>query len=390
MARRDSVCYLLPSLSQTESQHFAHIPRFLEEISRSLDVYVLAERSDGLPALPGVREAVVLRAGTALGRMVQLALNAVRLRRLGCRRFFVRISPLAALTLAALQRPFDLQVYYWISGETATRMPLDIARQRPFLQRLLYRLTEWIQLAAMRKVAWFVTGPERMRDYFVRVYGLPRSRILLLYNDIDLARYSACRKEASKVERRMRLALPVEVPIVLFVGRVSYLKGGHDLPKIAQRLAHECPNALLLVVGAPYVPSVWDELSIQPNVRLFGAVPNEQTVDFYCASDVLILPSVSEGFPRVLLEAMALGVPFVAFDVGGVSDLVSPEQRKWVVPRGDVDELTTKAVELLQHPEKRRALGEEGLLRVESFDTHRVARMFVDLITATSTRLNRL
>ncbi|MER3486106.1 MAG: glycosyl transferase, partial [Chloroflexota bacterium] len=73
-------------------------------------------------------------------------------------------------------------------------------------------------------------------------------------------------------------------------------------------------------------------------------------------ADVFMMPSLEEGFPRVLLEAMATGVPFVAVDVGGVRDILSPHQQRCVVPARDCDAFATRLVELLNDPQERAAL----------------------------------
>jgi glycosyltransferase involved in cell wall biosynthesis len=113
------------------------------------------------------------------------------------------------------------------------------------------------------------------------------------------------------------------------------------------------------------------------SVRLMGAIPNRRIATCYAAADVLLMPSDEEGFPRVLLETQAAGVPFVASDVGGVLDIVTAPQAEFVVPRGMVDAFAASVTRLLKDPALRAALAEEGLRNVVRFDVERVTRQLI-------------
>ena len=72
-------------------------------------------------------------------------------------------------------------------------------------------------------------------------------------------------------------------------------------------------------------------------IKLLGAVPNRDILKYFIAADVFLMPSREEGFPRVLIEAMAAGLPYVASDIGGVREISPPQAQEFIVKSGDID-----------------------------------------------------
>jgi glycosyltransferase involved in cell wall biosynthesis len=375
---RPAICYVVPSWSPDDASHMAHLPRLLAAIGAACDLHVIVQHASGCPQIPNAASVQIQRPGNHLRRGIELLQLAWRLRARGCRRFFVRISASAALELGILGRLAGLQVYYWVSGQGDNLRP----PWRTVGRRLAHTLGQWLIRVNIRLAHRLVTGPEKMVDYYAHQLGAQPTRTTVLYNDVAIPREAEL---LAPGRARAALGLAADTPVVLFVGRVSPLKGGRRLVAIATRLASRCPAARLLVVGSlahlPEVPAEAHRRGLR-NLEFRGPVPNHALAAYYRAADVLILPSESEGFPRVLLEAMAHGVPVVAFDVGGVTDIVHPVQRRLVVPRGDVEALVAGVESLLADPAVRAAQARAGRLAVERFSTERVARMFVERVAA--------
>jgi glycosyltransferase involved in cell wall biosynthesis len=100
----------------------------------------------------------------------------------------------------------------------------------------------------------------------------------------------------------------------------------------------------------------------------------------YRIADVFIHPTYNEGFPRVILEAMAAGLPIVTTDAGGTAELLGPRQQQFVVKRADRVAFAGKLAELLASPELWPVLGTENLKAVERFSTENVARMYEEVL----------
>ncbi len=95
------------------------------------------------------------------------------------------------------------------------------------------------------------------------------------------------------------------------------------------------------------------------------------------AADVLLMPSLEEGFPRRALEAMAAGLAFVATDVGGVAEIVPDLARRQLVPGGDAVAMARGAERLLAAPSLRNELSRAGLAHVTRYAVERVAPIFL-------------
>lgn len=375
---RGAVCYVVPYFSPADSSHFAHLPRFLNEVGKRCDLHVVIERGDALPDIPSARSIYLQREGSRLARIRELWRHARSLQRSGCHTFFVRISATAALTLNALARVSEAKVYYWVSGQGRNLRP----SWRQPRRRLSCALSDRVARLNVRLSHRLVTGPETMVRYYAEEYGVPTSRIALLYNDVEPRSGDVSRDEA-----RSRLGFGPAEKIVLFVGRVSPLKGGHHLVPLARALAARDASVRLVVVGG--IDSVRDPSTEAAaiglhNVDVRGAVPNRDLKWFYGAADVFVLPSESEGFPRVVLEAMGHRLPIVAFDVGGVRDVVDEGRAGIVVPRRDVSAMADGVMRLLASPALRSQQVRVASDRLHRYSTEAVASMFVDAVVRPS------
>ncbi|NNE11100.1 MAG: glycosyltransferase, partial [Ilumatobacter sp.] len=157
---------------------------------------------------------------------------------------------------------------------------------------------------------------------------------------------------------RDALELSHDVPVILFVGRIQPLKG----PDVAIRALHALgrPDALLLIVGGASgsqgdgeverARHLVDELGLCDQVRFVEPQPHHILSTYYRAADVVIVPSRSESFGLVALEAAACGVPVVASAVGGLLSLVDHGETGFLVPDRD-PVLFAKAIErILDEP----------------------------------------
>lgn len=167
-----------------------------------------------------------------------------------------------------------------------------------------------------------------------------------------------------KMDTRRSLKIYEGERVVLFVGQLSYGKGVDIISECARRM----PDVTFLLVGAGPLRTN------RENCTCVGSYPNSEIPRWINAADVFLLPSRSEGTPVVLMEALSCGVPVVASKVGGIPDLVKDGQTGYLVEPEDVDSFEQRLRELLDDPEKRKQMGQQGRKdMIENYDIHKVA-----------------
>lgn len=158
---------------------------------------------------------------------------------------------------------------------------------------------------------------------------------------------------------------PVNPPIVIFVGRLTQLKGCHYFPRIIKSVHKLFSDAIFWIVGdGPLENYLKRELRSLP-VKFWGRLPHQQIPEKLSQSSVMFLPSLMEGAPLVCLEALASQVPVVAFDVGGVSESIKNYETGFTVPVRDVKSMTKRIVSLLENDKDRKRMGRVGRKIVE-------------------------
>jgi glycosyltransferase involved in cell wall biosynthesis len=144
---------------------------------------------------------------------------------------------------------------------------------------------------------------------------------------------------------------------ILYVGRLSPVKGVQYLIRAMKQVHDTIPDARLIIIGSGrergMLEALSTELGIQEYVQFRGEVPHESVLSFMQQADVFVLPSLSEGFPMVIVEALACGLPVVGSRVGGMPEIITDGTNGYLVEAKDVRALAEKILFLL-HDEKLR------------------------------------
>lgn len=149
--------------------------------------------------------------------------------------------------------------------------------------------------------------------------GVPRDKLRMFRNGVDLERF----QPENKSEARDKIGLPATGKILLSVGNLIELKGHH----IAIDALAKLPADIYLVIAGTgpereNLEHQAKQLGLSKRIRFAGRIENKNLKWWYSAADILILCSSREGWPNVLLEAMACGTPVIATSVGGIPEIV--------------------------------------------------------------------
>jgi glycosyltransferase involved in cell wall biosynthesis len=221
--------------------------------------------------------------------------------------------------------------------------------------------------------------------------GLSANRIREVPNGVDASRF----RPASPDERaslRSRLKLPASRPLVLFVGVISPDKQPHVLLDAWLRLQQNPATASTLVLVGATDPALFElggrlieRLSATAQVsgfadRVLFVPPTDQIQDYFRAADIYVMPSLREGLPIALLEAMACGLPCVASRLPGATDvMIEDGVNGRLVPVGDVEAFAAAIAGLLAAPQDAAHLGAAARRIVEErYTVERVADMWFD------------
>lgn len=175
---------------------------------------------------------------------------------------------------------------------------------------------------AVNRASGIVTVSQALKNRMVVTFKVNRERINVLRNGVDLDLF----KPLNRDQIRLELGLAADDKVLLSVGNLVAAKG-HDL--VIAALQH-LPGYRLFIVGEGAelgrLKRLADSMEVKDRVTFVGNLTQEKLSNYYNLADVLVLASLREGWPNVLLESMACGTPVIASDVGGVSEIIQDDQ----------------------------------------------------------------
>lgn len=178
----------------------------------------------------------------------------------------------------------------------------------------------------------------------IRAYGLPEEKIVVIHNGVDHERFHPRRRFEGGRRIREKLGIPLDIPVVLFVGTGFRRKGLDRLLYLWHSPALR--GIFLLVVGndarLSYYRNRWNRSGV------FFVGPQSAVEDYYGASDLLVLPSIQEAFGNVVLEALASGLPVVTVPGVGATEEMEGDLKEGIIADPcDPEELKEKILRLL-------------------------------------------
>jgi glycosyltransferase involved in cell wall biosynthesis len=271
----------------------------------------------------------------------------------------------------------------WYASANASRMAgvpimLHTEHGRHFPEK---KIVVFFDKKAIKLTDRLVCVSEDLSRYMADKVKVPKNRIEVIKNGIMLENYKP-RWITSSYPLRNKYGIPEDAKVLVSVGRLETVKGQKYLIEAFEKLVGRHKNIFLWIIGDgslrgdlfSYVKSQ----ELENSVFFTGNVNN--VTDYLRESDVFILPSLSEGTPMALLEAMASGLTIVATRVGENEIALEHGRAGFLIPPGSVEELRSIIISILENSKKSREMGEEAhKLAYQKFSSKRMVEKYEEL-----------
>ncbi|OHA93771.1 MAG: hypothetical protein A3E02_00680 [Candidatus Zambryskibacteria bacterium RIFCSPHIGHO2_12_FULL_38_34] len=231
-----------------------------------------------------------------------------------------------------------------------------------------------IELEGFRQADAIVAVSERTKKKVVSKYGIPAEKVKVVYNGIEFKNNSAI------IERNLDCLKQNGNKIVLFVGRITLQKGPDYFVSMAEKVLSHEPNTFFVVSGSGDTEGQMIRMVANKGLSskfIFCGFLRDQELDrVYKAADIFVMPSVSEPFGLVPLEAMISGVPVLVSKESGVSEILSSALKShfW-----DTDDMADKVISVLRHSKLQNNLSAHGNQEVKAIHWKKAADSLISL-----------
>jgi len=264
---------------------------------------------------------------------------------------------------------------------TLAKVPVIVSTWHGTLPRSRVRLRFFDRYLANR-TSMFVANSYFTKNENSAALGLSERHSQVIYNGIDLDRFGYRDEERGRQARR-ELGIPLEATVVSATGRLHPDKGHDVLIAAANLVVKTEPKVYFVVAGdgkwREMLETTAARMGINNHVRIIGAVDDVRPLLW--ASNLFVQPSSRrEGFGLSLVEAMAVGLPVVGSDLGGIPEIIEAEVNGLLAPPGNSSMLASQIIRLIKDPELSAKLGRNGQCTVsEKFVARRMVRQYMDL-----------
>jgi len=226
-------------------------------------------------------------------------------------------------------------------------------------------LRGWLKLQLVKRTARRVVVVCDFVRQMLKDIGFPDGKLLRIYNGIETSRFTAVAGGGIRQE----LNCPPGTALIGMVANVRAPKGHEYFIRAARIIADQYPNTFFVISGdlhetlAPPLFKLVSDLGLEDSLKFLGF--REDVPRILADLDIYVLPSTSEGFPLVVLEAMACAKPVVATCCGGATEMVDDGHTGFLVPIADAAAIASRVIELMEDKEMAVRMGSAARLRVE-------------------------
>lgn len=249
-----------------------------------------------------------------------------------------RLGGVFGFALSGLPAPL-VCIEHRVSSLDDIRVPSALKPILPALFRL-----------SRRRAAQIIAVSRDNAETLTRLYGLDPAHIEVVHNGVSLPSFDAAFVTKARADVRAELRLAPDARIVLTLARLAPNKGHCYLIEAMPEVIQRFPNVHFVFAGAPDEQTALAQmaaaLSVDDHLHILGFRTN--TICLLAAADAFVLPSLAEGLPLAVIEALAAGLPVVATRVGGVPEVVCHGENGLLVPPADAAALQDALLRVLE------------------------------------------
>ena len=212
-----------------------------------------------------------------------------------------------------------------------------------------------------------VTVSRRLKEELISLYHTNEKRISVIYNAINRERFNGIKRDSNR-------------KVVLYVGRLSVQKGIDNLIKAFRIVSEKNDNALLYIIGeGPELSNLINlsiNLDLSDKVIFLGKVPDSEMETLYSIANVFVMPSVSEPFGIVALEAIASNVPTIVSSQSGVSEVIKNTLK---VDFWDTEQMADLILGLINYNEANNEITKNAYKELDSITWDKAAEKFIEI-----------
>jgi glycosyltransferase involved in cell wall biosynthesis len=221
------------------------------------------------------------------------------------------------------------------------------------LRKKIYRFMDSF---SERYVERFIVVSETLKKALIEGHGISSERIVKIYNGIELDKF---RPDLNQPNFKKQWRIAPETSLIGAIGRMVWQKGFEFLIKAISDIAEVAPEARFMLVGdgplRPDLENLARKLDVYDRIIFTGF--RSDIPDLLSTMDIIVVPSLLEGFPMITLEAMAMAKPIIASDISGIKEQIKDGESGILVPPKDSKALATAILKILSTNEAAESIG---------------------------------
>ncbi len=281
------------------------------------------------------------------------------------------INPYSVLRLAQIIKKEKIHIIHsqGARADFFSRIAMRISKSNPRVVNTIAMPVEGFDVSPLRKnvyrffdritecyVDTFIVVSDFLKKTLIEGRGVPAQKVLKIYNGVELSQYNP---DVEYGKLRKEWGIPQDVPFIGAIGRIVWQKGFEYLIQAIPDIIRNEPDAKILLVGDGPLKKELEDLAenLKIKERIIFAGFRSDITEILSAVDLLVIPSLLEGFPMVTLEAMAMAKPIIATNIDGITEQITDGVYGILVPPKDPSALAKAVIRVLSDREFARSMG---------------------------------